>query len=120
MTALTGSPAEILLAVQLEQAGISFEREIAFAAPRRRWRADFGIGPKDRSIWAMHRILVEIDGGSFTFGRHVRGKGFEADCEKLNTANLLGYRVLRFTPAMVEDGRAIQVIRQALRLDVPA
>jgi very-short-patch-repair endonuclease len=62
-------------------------------------------------------ILIEIDGGSWVAGRHTRGKGFEADMEKLNAAALLGYRVLRFTPAMVEDGRALEVIRQALGLE---
>jgi hypothetical protein len=60
------------------------------------------------------RYLIEIDGGAWTNGRHVRGKGFAADLVKLNAAALMGFRVLRFTPAMVEDGTALAVIRQAL------
>jgi hypothetical protein len=36
------SPAETLLAVQLEQAGIPFEREYKFH-PSRKWRADFAL-----------------------------------------------------------------------------
>lgn len=121
------SAAEELLAVQLEQAGIGFDREYEFApeewcrangfvSPKRRlprkWRADFRV-PVRHDV----PILIEIDGGGWTQGRHVRGKGFEADLEKLNAAALLGYRVLRFTPAMVEDGRALAVIRQALGLE---
>ena len=43
---------------------------------------------------------------------------FEGDLEKLNAAALLGYRVLRFTPAMVNDERALTVIRQALGIPV--
>ena len=109
------SDAETLLAVQLEQAGIPFEREYRFAPPRR-WRADFMFGPN--FAWPVRgRYLVEIDGGSWVAGRHTRGKGFEADLEKLNAAALLGYRVLRFTPAMVDDGRALAVIQQALGLE---
>jgi hypothetical protein len=128
---LTGSVAEQTLVVQLEQAGIPFEREYEFApeewcrangflSPKRnlprKWRADFMFGPN--FAWPVRgRYLIEIDGGSWVAGRHTRGKGFEADLEKLNAAALLGYRVLRFTPAMVEDGRALEVIRQALGLE---
>jgi hypothetical protein len=115
---LTGSVAEQTLAVQLEQDDIYFEREYQFH-PERRWRADFYLGRFMGSNTCLEcgwPILIEIDGGSWVAGRHTRGKGFEADMEKLNAAALLGYRVLRFTPAMVEDGRALEVIRQALGL----
>jgi very-short-patch-repair endonuclease len=108
---LTGSVAEQTLAVQLEQDRIRFIREYHFAPPRK-WRADFAI--------ARSMLLIEIDGGSWVRGRHVTGKGFEADLEKLNAAALLGYRVLRFTPAQVEDGRALAVIRQALGIEKAA
>jgi len=113
------STAELTLEAQLSQAGIPFEREHAFAKPRR-WRSDFmlyvrPIWDGENKHWLQNRILIEIDGGSWLpKGRHTTGKGFEADLEKLNAATLLGYRVLRFTPAMVEDGRALSVIRQAL------
>ena len=102
------SSAELLLGVQLEQAGIAFQREVRFH-PTRRWRFDFAWVQPGGGL-----IAVEIDGGSWIAGRHSRGKGFEADLEKLNTAVLRGWRVLRFTPAMVEDGRALAVIRAAL------
>lgn len=111
---MTSTP-ELTLAAQLEQDHIAFEREFRFH-PERRWRSDFMVGPN--MAWPVRgRYLIEIDGGAWTQGRHVRGKGFEADLEKLNAAALLGYRVLRFTPAMVEDGRALAVIRQALGLE---
>ncbi|MCA1572498.1 MAG: endonuclease domain-containing protein [Chloroflexi bacterium] len=110
--------AEQTLEAQLSQAGIPFEREYRFH-PERRWRADFMVG--QNFAWPIRgRYLIEIDGGAFIAGRHVRGKGFEADLEKLNAAALLGFRVLRFTPAHVEDGRALDVIRQALGIEVAA
>ena len=57
--------------------------------PMRQWRFDFA--------WPEHRVAVEIDGGMFVHGRHQRGPQFAKDCEKLNQATLLGWRVLRYT-----------------------
>jgi hypothetical protein len=120
------SAAETLLAVQLEQAGIPFEREFRFAPPRR-WRADFRVD----AGWMVRNshgeivkmdgqdILVEIDGGAFIAGRHSRGTGVEKDAEKQSAAAILGYRVIRATPRQVEDGRALSWIRQALGLEEP-
>jgi very-short-patch-repair endonuclease len=106
------STAEFLLGVQLEQAGIPFEREYKFH-PERRWRADFMVG--QNFAWPVRgRYLIEVDGGSWVAGRHTRGSGFEKDAEKLNAAAELGFRVLRFTPRMVEDGTAIEQIRRIL------
>ena len=51
-------------------------------------------------------VAVEVEGGVWTGGRHTRGKGFEADCEKYNAATERGWRVLRVTPKMIADGRA--------------
>ena len=58
--------------------------------PSRKWRADFAI--------PSHRLLVEIEGGVWSGGRHTRGSGFIGDMEKYNMAAILGYRVLRFQP----------------------
>lgn len=72
----------------------------------RRWRADFA--------FLEAKLLIEVEGGIWTNGRHSRGKGFEDDCEKYNAMTIQGWRLLRFTAEMVEDGRAIGVIMQAL------
>ena len=71
-------------------------REHRFAPPRR-WRFDFA--------WpaATGGVAVELDGGAYTQGRHTRGAGFEADCEKLNEAAVRGWRVLRFTSGMLTN-----------------
>lgn len=115
------STAEHLLAVQLQQAGIPFEREYRFAPPRR-WRADFHITNAASSHLrdAFIGWLVEIDGGGYVAGRHSRGSGMEKDAEKQSAAAILGYRVIRVTPKQVEDGRALSWIRQALGLEEAA
>jgi hypothetical protein len=66
--------------------------------------------------WPAHRVAVEVDGGTWTNGRHVRGAGFERDAEKFNEALLLGWLPLRVTTAMVDDGRALELVRRALEL----
>jgi hypothetical protein len=73
-------------------------REYRFAPPRL-WRFDLA--------WPFLRLALEIEGGTWTAGRHVRGKGYENDCEKYNAAALAGWRVLRVTTDMIQDGRAL-------------
>jgi hypothetical protein len=72
--------------------------------PTRGWRADY--------CWQAQKIIIEIDGGVWTGGRHVRGQGFIEDQRKLNAATLLGYRVLRYTPDRL--GEAIEDLREML------
>ena len=80
--------------------------ELRFAPPRR-WRFDF--------CWPLAKVALEVDGGGWVNGRHSRGTGIEKDAEKVNAAAALGYRVLRATPAMVADGRALNAIEKVLR-----
>lgn len=72
----------------------------------RRWRFDLA--------WPDLRLACEVDGGSWIGGRHTSGAGFEADCEKLSNAAAAGWRVLRVTPRMIDDGRALVLILAAL------
>jgi very-short-patch-repair endonuclease len=80
-------------------------REFQFVE-NRKWRADFA--------WPSLMVLVEIEGAAWTQGRHTRGGGFEADLVKANEAQLLGYRVFRFSTEQVIDGTAASVIGRAL------
>lgn len=75
-----------------------FVREYQFERTRK-WRVDFA--------WVELRLMVEIEGGIHTRGRHVRGVGYEKDLEKYNAACLRGWHVLRFSPAMVQSGVAL-------------
>ena len=65
--------------------------------PDRKWRFDRAWPAK------VGGIAVEVDGGVHAGGRHTRGRGFEADLEKLNAAVLLGWTVFRFTPQMIQE-----------------
>lgn len=103
-----GSALEETLAFQLRAAGIAFEREYKFH-PSRRWRFDFAIPAAS--------LAIEVEGGVWSGGRHTRGSGYAADCEKYNEAAILQWRVLRFTGEMIESGAALATIRRALLAD---
>src|SRR5579872_1223858 len=79
------------------------EHEYRFAPPRR-WRFDFA--------WPEDLLAVEIEGGIWNRGRHVRPRGYEKDCEKYNAAALAGWRVFRVTTPMLRDGRALALFQQ--------
>lgn len=100
------SVGEVTLARDLRALNINFEQEYKFHAERN-WRADFLI--------TGTKILIEVEGGIWSGGRHTRGKGFTADCEKYAEATLLGYTVVRFTSGQVKSGYAIQAIERLIR-----
>ena len=64
-------------------------------------------------IYEVH-VAVEIQGGLFSGGRHTRGAALLAEYEKLNTAQIMGYKVLLFTPQQVKSGEAFPIIHKAL------
>lgn len=78
-------------------------REFRFSETKQ-YRADLA--------WPAHRLLVEVDGGSWLPGKksHTSGKGFERDRRKDALALALGYRTLRVTPKMITDGTAAAYI----------
>lgn len=100
------SKLEETLALQIKAATLlSPEHEYRFH-PSRRWRFDF--------TWPAHRVTREAEGATWTNGHHTRGKGFENDAAKYNATTLAGWRVLRFTAAMVRTGEALTILEQAL------
>jgi len=101
-----GSDGERALETQLRQTGATgWIRELQFDAARR-WRFDFA--------WPDARVAVEVEGGTWSDGRHNRGDGFERDCEKYAEAAIAGWQVLRVTTAMVDDGRAVTLLGRLL------
>lgn len=74
--------------------------------PTRKWRFDFA--------WLEQKIAAECEGAIWVNGRHTRGAGFEADCEKYNAATLMGWRIFKFTPRMVQTGAAIAQLQEVL------
>lgn len=61
----------------------------------RDWKFDFA--------WPEVLLAVELEGGTYTRGRHVRPAGYEADCEKYNAGIALGWAILRYTNRMLND-----------------
>ena len=86
------SPYKIIESIITEQ-GLKFDKEFRFNK-NRRWRADY--------FMPEIKTLLEIDGAVWNGGRHVRGQGFINDCEKLNSASILGYTVLRYSTDTIQ------------------
>lgn len=91
---------------QCAAVGLRPVREYRFH-PKRKWRFD--------AAFPELKLAIELEGGVWTRGRHTRGSGFTADCEKYNHAAVMGWRVLRFTGAMVKSGQALAMTEAALR-----
>lgn len=115
-----GSPLTLafdLLAQKEPWMRFGLQTEFRFADSRK-WRFDFA--------WPDRKVAVELDGGGWgtgpacpackqrSAGRHTRGKGFEGDCEKLNTAAALGWTVLRYTMGMLKRPDALADLRAVL------
>jgi very-short-patch-repair endonuclease len=62
---------------------------------KRKWAFDFA--------HIQAKVAVEIEGGTFTNGRHTRGAGYAADCEKYNQATAMGWAILRYTSDMLSN-----------------
>ena len=78
--------------------------EFRFALPRR-WRFDYA--------WPDYLVALEIEGGVWTGGRHVRPSGFLGDMLKYNCAAVLGWRVLRCTPQTL--AQVLEQVKEAIR-----
>ena len=101
---MTASEYERTLETHIRQVGVPEPvREYRFH-PDHQWRFDFA--------WPDRLIAVEVEGGTWATGRHSRGTGFELDCIKYAEAAIMGWRVVRVTSDMVEDGRAIAIVER--------
>jgi very-short-patch-repair endonuclease len=101
-----GSDLELTLHWQLIQEKITgYTMEYRFH-PTRKWRFDF--------CWPQEKIAVEVEGGTWSGGRHTTGSGFRKDCEKYNHAAKMGFYVFRFTGDMVKKGEAIEWIKEMM------
>lgn len=106
---MSKSDLEDLFAFQLDSLGLTgYTREYQ-AIKGRKFRFDFA--------WLDARLLVEVNGGTFTQGGHSTGLGIRRDYEKSNLAQLQGWRVLMFDGKAVKDGTAVETIRKALEAE---
>ena len=80
---------EITVAILLDSHGIQYQREYKFSFSRK-FRFDFAI--------LEHKIGIEIQGGQWlTKSGHNTGKGLQKDYEKLNLAQIEGWKVLQYS-----------------------
>lgn len=63
--------------------------------PKRRFRFDFGYLPS--------KVLIEINGGNWIRGRHVRPASINNEYEKYNLAVAHGYVVFTLSPEMITE-----------------
>lgn len=96
---------ELALLQQFRAVSLSPERQVR-VDKKRRWRFDFG--------FPEHRLLIEVHGGQWIGGRHTRGTGFDADCEKDAAAQVLGWRVLRVTGTHIHSGAALGWVQRLI------
>jgi very-short-patch-repair endonuclease len=93
------SVGEECFALQCQAYKFTPEREYRFCEGRK-YAFDFAFPDS--------MIAIEIEGGTrFGKSRHSRGDGFENDAVKYNTATRLGWKVYRYSTAMVQRGDAI-------------
>lgn len=98
------SSLEVKFAQILDLSGFAGEYDTEYRFhPERRWKFDFAL--------VNRRIAFEVEGGTYSGGRHVRGKGYAGDCEKYNTASMMGWTVFRFTTDHFRDGHIYYVLK---------
>jgi very-short-patch-repair endonuclease len=84
--------------------GLDWRSQYEFLRPDRKYRADFAE--------LTHRLLVEVQGGSWISGAHSRGGGYERDCVRMAEATIAGWTILYVTGDMVNDGRALVLVER--------
>lgn len=85
--------------------GVEAVKELLFHQGRN-WRFDYAI--------PEHRIAIEVEGGVWSRGRHVRPQGFLKDMEKYNTAAMSGWLLLRVTPDELMTNKCFEMIKAAI------
>lgn len=106
------SQAERSLGIAIETLGRddlpSMARRQYVFCPGRAFRADFA--------WPQHGLIVEVNGGQYK----ARGGGHNRDKDRWRNAQAvaLGFRVMLFSPQMIEEdpGTCVALIEQALGL----
>lgn len=96
-----------LLCKHLDLVGVQGYTREHRAIPGRQFRIDIA--------FPELKLAIEVMGGTWSNGRHTRGAGYEADCEKACLLAGLGWRYLPVTSEQVRSGKALKWIEKALR-----
>ena len=102
-------PWKVLMLAAVESAtGVRGVEEFRFHTDRR-WRFDLA--------WPALMVAFEREGMARRGGksRHTTFSGFQADCEKYNTAAILGWRVIRGNVKMISKGTALVAVLDAIK-----
>ena len=102
------------MAAILDRLPVYYERQYFYARPRR-LRADFALWRPGRPP-RFRLCLVECTGGIFSRQAHGSITGILADIGRLNAATLASWLMLRFTPDMISDGRAEELLERMCKL----
>lgn len=103
------SEAQELLCIHLGELGFrGIVRELQFDSTRL-WKADIAI--------PSCRVLIECDGGMHT-GGHKRGAALEDDYLKQNSAQILGWKIFRFSNRQVLTGEAKTLMQKYLTFEL--
>jgi hypothetical protein len=102
---ITAQRRDVFTVICRTDLGVECVKEFRFH-PKRMWRFDYAI--------PEHKIALEVEGGVYTGGRHVRPQGFLGDIEKYNTATLMGWRVFRTTPSELLRTKTVELLKTAI------
>jgi very-short-patch-repair endonuclease len=102
---------------KLEQKLLFQIRAMGLPEPDREFRAIEGRKFRFDFAWLEQKLLVECQGGIWTRGAHGRPVGIKRDMEKLNLAQLQGWRVMQFGVDEIDNGEAVGMITKALGVE---
>lgn len=71
------------------------------------WRLDFA--------WPKHRIALEVEGGVWSRGRHVRGGGYREDVRKYNALAANGWTLFRVIGEPAVDAAVYEWLERRFR-----
>lgn len=76
--------------------------------PARKWRIDYYFEANGR------KVGLEVEGGIWTGGRHIRGAGFSGDMEKYNAAGARGITIFRVAPSNLLKTETFDLVKKTL------
>ena len=80
-----------------DKTGVPYEMEYRFAAPERQWRSDIA--------FPTVKVAIEIDGGTWAYGRHNRASSVLSDMEKGNGYASRGWIVFHCPWEWIDGGK---------------
>jgi len=79
--------------------------------PKRKWRIDYYL--------PEFGLAIEVEGGSFSQGRHVRGVGFRNDITKYNEITAAGLSLIRIIPQDLNKAATFDLIKRCIEILKP-